>query len=199
MLIPDRLLVVGNQTASLILDPSFAHNLGYKCPNGQCKAIFDIYASRPFQWHQEHLNARCFRPCCRTLNIRESQRTRSPHFFQVLGFTPTLGQCRVATIDFHNYVINIHNFIIKSAYDSHAHNSAWLVHVISMGTSWIFSIHVITYVYDLKINKSFRISQALNRKNKLWNDFLMIYLNLTMHINLCHHFYNELKKLKHAQ
>jgi hypothetical protein len=29
--------------------PSFAHNLGCRCPNGQCEAIFDIYASRPFQ------------------------------------------------------------------------------------------------------------------------------------------------------
>ncbi len=31
------------------------------------------------------------------MNIRESQRTPNPHFFQVLGFTPTLGQSRVAT------------------------------------------------------------------------------------------------------
>jgi hypothetical protein len=89
--------VVGSQTASLTPDPSFAHNLGCRCPNGQCEAIFDIYASRPFQWHQEHLNARCFGPCYRTLNIWESRRTSNPHFFQVLGFTPTLGQNRVAT------------------------------------------------------------------------------------------------------
>jgi len=37
-----RLLVVGSQTGSLTPGPSFAHNLGCKCPNGQCKAIFDI-------------------------------------------------------------------------------------------------------------------------------------------------------------
>jgi len=72
--------------------------LGDRCPNGQCEAIFDIYASRPFQWHQEHPNARCFGPFCRALNIRDSRRTPNPHFFQVLGFTPTLGQSRVATI-----------------------------------------------------------------------------------------------------
>jgi hypothetical protein len=42
-------------------------------------------------------NARCFGPCCRALNIRESRKTPNPHFFQVLGFTPTLGQSRVAT------------------------------------------------------------------------------------------------------
>ncbi len=45
------LLVVGSQTASLIPGPSFAHNLGCRCSNDQCEAIFDIYASRPFQWH----------------------------------------------------------------------------------------------------------------------------------------------------
>jgi hypothetical protein len=43
------LWVVGSQIASLTLGPSFAHNLGWKCPNGSCKAILDIYTSRPFQ------------------------------------------------------------------------------------------------------------------------------------------------------
>jgi hypothetical protein len=95
--VDSRLLVVGSQIASLTPGPSFAHNLGCICPNGQCEAIFDIYVSRPFQWHQERLNARCFRPCCRALNIRESRRTPIPELFQVLGFTPTLGQSRVAT------------------------------------------------------------------------------------------------------
>jgi hypothetical protein len=95
--VDSRLFVVGSQTANLTPGPSFAHNLGDRCPNGQCEAIFDIYASRPFQWHQEHSNARCFGPCCRALNIRESRGTPNPHFFQVLGFTPTLGQSRVAT------------------------------------------------------------------------------------------------------
>ncbi len=96
--VDSRLLVVGSKTASLTPGPSFAHNLGCKCPNGQCEAIFDIYASRPFQWHQEHLTLRCFGPCCRTLNIRESRRTPNPQLWEVLGFTPTLGQSGVATI-----------------------------------------------------------------------------------------------------
>ncbi len=95
--VDSRLLVVGSQIASLTPGPSFSHNLGYRCPNDQCEAIFYIYASRPFQWHQEHLNARCFGPCCRALNIQESRRATNPHFFQVLNFTPTLGQSRVAT------------------------------------------------------------------------------------------------------
>jgi len=90
--VDSRLLVVGSQTTNLTPGPSFAHNLGYICPNDRCEAIFDIYASRPFQWHQENLNARCFGPCCRTLNIRESRRTPNPHFFQVLGFTPHLAK-----------------------------------------------------------------------------------------------------------
>jgi hypothetical protein len=36
--IPD--FVVGNQTASLTPSPSFAHNLGCKCPNDQFKAFW---------------------------------------------------------------------------------------------------------------------------------------------------------------
>jgi len=95
--VDSRILVVGSQTASLTPGPSFTHNLGDKCPNGQCEAIFDIYASRPFPMTPKHPNARCFGPCCRTLNIRESRRTPNPHFFQALGFIPTLGQSRVAT------------------------------------------------------------------------------------------------------
>jgi hypothetical protein len=46
--VDSRLLVVGSQTSSLTLSPSFAHNLGCRCPNGQCEAILDIYASRSF-------------------------------------------------------------------------------------------------------------------------------------------------------
>jgi hypothetical protein len=72
------LLVVESQNANLTPGPSFAHNLGWRCLNNQCKVILDIYVSRPFQWHQQHLNVRCFGPFCRTLNIRESQRTPSP-------------------------------------------------------------------------------------------------------------------------
>jgi hypothetical protein len=58
--VDSRILVIGSQIASLTLDLSFAHNLGCRCSNGSCKAILDIYTSRPFQWYEEHLNARCF-------------------------------------------------------------------------------------------------------------------------------------------
>jgi hypothetical protein len=73
------LLVVGSQTTSLTPGLSFAHNLCCKCPNGPCEAIFDIYASRPFQRYKEHLKERCFSPWNRVLILRESRRTpKSP-------------------------------------------------------------------------------------------------------------------------
>ncbi len=67
-------------TSSLIFDLSFSHNLCYRCPNDSCEVILDIYTSRPFQRYKEHLKARCFDPCNRTLNFRESQRTFKSHF-----------------------------------------------------------------------------------------------------------------------
>ncbi len=90
--VDSRLLVVGSQIASLTPGPSFAHNLGWRCPNGQCKAIFDIYVSRPFQWHQERLNERCFGPCCRALNIRESRRTPNPQLWKCWVSPPHLAK-----------------------------------------------------------------------------------------------------------
>jgi hypothetical protein len=90
--VDSRLLVVGSQTASLTPGPSFAHNLGCKCPNCQCESIFDIYVSRPFQWHQEHPNARCFVPCCLALNIRESRRTPNPQLWKCWASPPHLAK-----------------------------------------------------------------------------------------------------------
>ncbi len=77
-----RLLVVGSQTTSLTLGPSFAHNLGCRCPNGSCEAILDIYTSRPFHWYKEHPNARWFDPCNQALSFWESQRTQSSHLWE---------------------------------------------------------------------------------------------------------------------
>ncbi len=56
--VDSRLFVIGSQTASLTPGLSFDHNLCCRCPNGSCKAIFDIYTSRPFQRYKEHLKAR---------------------------------------------------------------------------------------------------------------------------------------------
>jgi hypothetical protein len=92
-------LVVGSQTANLTPGPSFAHNLGCRCPNCQCEGIFDIYVSRVFQWHQEHPNARSLRgsqvekgPFCRALNIRESRRTPTPNFSKCWASHPHLAK-----------------------------------------------------------------------------------------------------------
>jgi hypothetical protein len=93
--VDSRLLVVGSQTASLTPGPSFAHNLGWRCPNCQCEGIFDIYVSRPFQWRQEHLNARCFAPCFWALNIRESRRTPNPTFSKCWASPPHLAKVGV--------------------------------------------------------------------------------------------------------
>jgi hypothetical protein len=80
--VDSRLLVVRSQTASLTPDPSFAPNLGCRCPNGTCGAILDIYNSRPFHWYKEHINSRCFDPWTRALSFWESRMTPNSHFWE---------------------------------------------------------------------------------------------------------------------
>jgi len=80
--VDSRLLMVGNQTVSFTLDLSFVHNLGYKCPNGQCEAILDIYASRDFHSYKEHTKARRFDPSNCLLSFRKSQKTPFSHFWE---------------------------------------------------------------------------------------------------------------------
>jgi hypothetical protein len=70
----------GVATANLTPGPSFDHNSCCRCPNDSCKAILDMYTSRPFQRYKEHLKARCFDPCNRTLSFQESRRTLKSHF-----------------------------------------------------------------------------------------------------------------------
>jgi hypothetical protein len=70
--VDSRLLVVGSQIANLIPGLSFGHNLCFKCPNGQCEPILDIYTSIAFQWYKEFFKARCFDPCNHTLKIWKS-------------------------------------------------------------------------------------------------------------------------------
>ncbi len=80
--VDSRLLVVESQTASLTPDPSFDHSLCCKCPNGSCKAIFDIYTSRPFQRYKKHIKERFFFPLNWVLKFWESRRTPSSHFWE---------------------------------------------------------------------------------------------------------------------
>jgi len=66
------LLVVGRQIPNLTLDPSFGHNLCFRCLNGSCKPILDIYVSIAFQWYKELFKPFGFDLCNYSLNIRDS-------------------------------------------------------------------------------------------------------------------------------
>jgi len=72
------LLVVKSQIVNLTPDPSFGHNLCFRCPNGWCEPILDIYVSISFQWYKEVFDPLGFDPCNHSLNIRESTRTPTP-------------------------------------------------------------------------------------------------------------------------
>jgi hypothetical protein len=90
--VDSRLLVVGSQIDSSTPDPSFSHNLCFRCPNEQCKPLLDIYASRAFHWYKERHNPLRFDPCNRSLKFRESTGTPSPQVGVALGvwvFTPS--------------------------------------------------------------------------------------------------------------
>ncbi len=90
------LLVVGNQNwqtpGNSTLDPSFGHNLCFKCSNEQCEPILDIYASSAFQWYKERYEPLKFDPCNHSLKFWESTGTPSPEVGVALGvwvFTPS--------------------------------------------------------------------------------------------------------------
>jgi hypothetical protein len=70
--VDSRLLVVGSQTANLTLGLSFGQNLCFRCPNGSCEPILDIYVSIAFQWNKEIFKPMGFDPCNRPLKIWES-------------------------------------------------------------------------------------------------------------------------------
>jgi hypothetical protein len=78
----------GNSTP----DPSFGHNLCFRCPNEQCEPILDIYASKAFQWYKERHNPLRFDPCNCSLKFQESTGTPLPKVgvaLGVWGFTPS--------------------------------------------------------------------------------------------------------------
>jgi len=94
--VDSRLLMVGSQTTSLIPDPSFDHNLCCKCPNASCKAILDIYTSRPFQRYKEYLNVRgVLTPAIALWVCENSRGLSSPIFGSVNGdlTTPSKWGC----------------------------------------------------------------------------------------------------------
>jgi len=83
--VDSRLLMVKSQIVNLILDLSFGHNLCFKCPNGSCEPILDIYVSIAFQLYKELLEPLGFDPYNHFLNIRESTRTPTPNMGVHLG------------------------------------------------------------------------------------------------------------------
>jgi hypothetical protein len=70
--VDSRLLMVGSQTTSLTFGLPFGHNLCFRCPNGQCKPILDIYVSINFQWYKRLFKVMGFDCYNCTLKIRES-------------------------------------------------------------------------------------------------------------------------------
>jgi hypothetical protein len=86
------LLVVGSQIANLTLNPFFGHNLCFKCPNGWCEPILDIFVSIAFQWYEELFEPLGFDSCNHFLNIWESIMTPTPNMrvhLGVWGFFPS--------------------------------------------------------------------------------------------------------------
>jgi hypothetical protein len=94
--VDSRLLVVRSQNwqtpENSTPDPSFGHNLCFRCPNEQCEPILDNYASRSFQWYKERHNPLRFDPCNRSLKFWEFTETPSPKVgvaLGVWGFSPS--------------------------------------------------------------------------------------------------------------
>jgi len=79
------LFMVGSQIGSLTFDLFFCHNLCWRCPNGSCEPILDIYNSIAFRWYKKLFNARCFDVCNRFLKVRESTGTLTPKMGVHLG------------------------------------------------------------------------------------------------------------------
>jgi hypothetical protein len=95
------LLVVGSQIANLTIGPSFDHNLCFKCPNGSCEPISNIYVLKSFQWYKECLNPMSFDPCNRFLKIWESIGTPIPKVrvpLEMWGFIPSHSFCTLESM-----------------------------------------------------------------------------------------------------
>jgi len=63
----------------------FGHNLCFRCPNGSCEFILDIYILIAFQWYKKKFNPLGLDPCTHSLNIRESTETPVPKVEAPLG------------------------------------------------------------------------------------------------------------------
>jgi hypothetical protein len=79
------LLVVGSQIGNLTPSLSFGHNLCFRCPNGSCEPISNIYVLKAFYSHKEILNLMSFDPYNHSLKIRKSTGTLTPKVKVPLG------------------------------------------------------------------------------------------------------------------
>jgi hypothetical protein len=87
-----QLFVVKSQTGNLTPDPSFGHNLYFKCSNEQWKPILNIYVPRDFQWYKEHHKSLRFDSWNRSMKIWEFTGIPSPKVgvaLVVWVFTPS--------------------------------------------------------------------------------------------------------------
>jgi hypothetical protein len=70
--------VVRSQIAKLTPNPSYGHNLCFKCPNGSWEPILDIWVSKAFQSYKEILYLLSFDPWNCSLKIWKSIGTPIP-------------------------------------------------------------------------------------------------------------------------
>jgi hypothetical protein len=77
--------MVENQIANLTPGLSFGRNLCFKCPNGLCEHILNIYIPKAFQCYKECLNPMGFGPFNHYLKIQKYVRTPTPKVGAHLG------------------------------------------------------------------------------------------------------------------
>ncbi len=80
-----QLLVVGSQINNLTHGVFFAHSLCFKCPNGSCEPILDIYIPWTFQWYKKLLNPMGFDLWNCSMKIQEFIETPTPKVGAHLG------------------------------------------------------------------------------------------------------------------
>ncbi len=96
--VDSQLLMVGSQTTNLIHGLSFGHNLCFRCPNGSCEPILDIYASISFQFCKKPFKPMSFDPCNRPLKIETPIPKMGVHL-GVWRFIPSLSFALPWTLD----------------------------------------------------------------------------------------------------
>jgi hypothetical protein len=83
--VDSQLLVVGSHTTNLTPGLSFDHNLCFRCPNGQCEPILDIYISIAFQWYKKIFHLMGFDPWNCALKFLKSIWDSDSHNGRSLG------------------------------------------------------------------------------------------------------------------